>query len=340
MRFRPTGWLFSVLLLSMWTVPLFAQIGVFQGIVKDKSTGQPIKDVIITIEGVDVKRKYELKTDKNGKYIHAGIPLQGTYQITAKKEGYQSDGVRPVRAGFGVDDQRGMINFDLIPGQSGKVGFEMSEDEKAKLRKDAEEVKKKQAGAEELKKFFDEGIQLSKAGQHEQAIESFKKAAEKDPDQPAVWANMGSSYAKLKQYEPAIESYNKAIALKPDDSALYQNLGSVYSESGNLDKSKEMYEKAASLAVTLDPKTAATQYYNIGVTYINNGKNAEAEAALLKAIEIDPNHAEAHYQLGLTQIGLDKMKDAVEHLKKYLQLAPNGENAEVAKQLVDQLGKK
>ncbi len=340
MRFRPTGWLFSVLLLSMWTVPLFAQIGVFQGVVKDKSTGQPIKDVVITIEGVDVKRHYELKTDKNGKYIHAGIPLQGAYQITAKKEGYQSDGVRPVRAGFGVDDQRGMINFDLIPGQSGKVAFEMTQDEKAKIAKDVEEAKKKQAGAEELKKFFDEGIQLSKAGQHEQAIESFKKAAEKDPDQPAVWANMGSSYAKLKQYEPAIEAYNKAIVLKPDDSALYQNLGSVYSESGNLEKSKEMYEKAASLAATLDPKTAATQYYNIGVTYINSGKNAEAETALLKAIEIDPTHAEAHYQLGLTQIGLDKMADAVTHLKEYLKLAPNGENAEVAKQLVDQLGKK
>ncbi len=340
MRFRPTGWLFSVLLLSMWTMPLFAQIGVFQGIVKDRSTSQPIKDVIITIEGMDVKRKYELKTDKNGKYIHAGIPLQGTYQITAKKEGYQSDGVQRVRAGFGVDDQRGMINFDLTPGQSGKLAFEMSEDEKAKIRKDAEEAKKKQAGVEELRKFFDEGIQLAKAGQHEQAIEAFKKAAEKDADQPAVWANMGSSYAKLKQYEPAIESYNKAIVLKPDDSALYQNLGSVYSESGDMEKSKEMYEKAATLAVTLDPKTAATQYYNIGVTYINGGKNAEAEAALLKAIEIDPNHAEAHYQLGLTQIGLDKMKDAVEHLKKYVQLAPTGENVEVAKQLIDQLGKK
>ncbi len=328
------------MLLSLWTVPLFAQIGVFQGVVKDKTTGQPIKDVVITIEGIDVKRKYELKTDKNGKYIHAGIPLQGSYQITAKKEGYQSDGVRPVRAGFGVDDQRGMINFDLSPGQSGKVAFEMTEEEKARLRKEAEEAKKKQAGLEELKKFFEEGLQLAKAGQHEQAVESFKKAAEKDPDQPAVWANMGSSYARLKQYEPAIEAYNKAIALKPDDSALYQNLGSVYSESGNLDKSREMYEKAASLAATLDPKGAATQYYNIGVTYINNGKNAEAAAALAKALEIDPNHAEAHYQLGLTQIGLDKMSDAVTHLKKYIELSPNGENAEVARQLIDQLGKK
>jgi hypothetical protein len=34
------------------------------------------------------------------------------------------------------------------------------------------------------------------------------------------------------------------------------------------------------------------------------------------------------------------MADAVTHLKEYLKLAPNGENAEVAKQLVDQLGKK
>jgi tetratricopeptide (TPR) repeat protein len=340
MKFRPTGWLFSALLLFMWTVPLFAQIGVFQGVVKDKTTGQPIKDVVITIEGMDVRRHYQLKTDKNGKYIHAGIPLQGTYQITAKKEGYQSDGIQRVRAGFGVDDQRGIINFDLTPGVSGKVGFELSDEERAKLQKESEDAKKKQAGVEELKKFFDEGIEAAKAGQHEQAIEAFKKAAEKDADQPAVWANMGSSYAKLKQYDQAIEAYNKAIALKPDDPALYQNLGSVYSESGNLEKSKETYEKAASLAATLDPKTAATQYYNIGVTYINRGNNAEAEAALLKAIQIDPNHAEANYQLALTELGLNKMDQAIVHLKKYLQLAPSGENAEVAKQLIEQLGKK
>ncbi|HXK59787.1 MAG TPA: tetratricopeptide repeat protein [Acidobacteriota bacterium] len=338
MRIRSTGLGFCVLLLSFWTVPLFAQIGVFQGIVKDKTTGQPIKDVVITIQGMDIKRKYELKTDKNGKYIHAGIPLQGLYQITAKKQGYQSDGVRGVKPGFGVDDQRGNISFELVPGQSGKLDFEMTEEELEQRRKEVEEAKKKQADLEALKQSFDQGLQLAKMGQHEQAIEAFKLAAQKDPDQPAVWANMGSSYAKLKQFDSAIESYNKAIALKPDDAALYQNLGGIYSDAGNLEKSKEMYEKAATLAVAADPKAAATQYYNIGVTYINSGNNAEAETALLKALEVDPNHAEAHYQLGLTQIGLDKMDEAVSHLKKYVELSPNGENAEVAKQLIEQLG--
>ncbi len=177
-------------------------------------------------------------------------------------------------------------------------------------------------------------------GQHEQAIEQFKKAAEVDPGQPAVWANMGSSYNQLKQYDLAIEAYNKAIELKPNDPGLFQNLAGVYSSSGNIEKSKEMYEKAAGLAAATDPKTAAVQYYNMGVTYINTGKSAEAEEALNKCLQMDPNYAEAHYQLGLTQLGLNKMDDAVTHLKKYLELAPSGDNAEVAKQLVDSLTKK
>jgi Flp pilus assembly protein TadD len=340
MRSNLTRWVFAIFITSMWLAPAFGQIGVFHGVIKDKNTGQPIKDVAVTIEGMDIKRQYQVKTDKNGKYIHAGIPLQGSYRIMVRKDGYQSDGIQNLKPGFGVDDPRGMHDFQLVPGQSGKLDFEMTPEERARLQKEAEDAKKKQQSVAELRQFFDQGLELARSGQHEQAIEAFKKAGEKDAEQPAVWANLGSSYAKLKQYPPAVDAYNRAIALKPDDPALYQNLGSIYSESGDSEKSKEMYEKAASLAVTLDPKTAAIQYYNIGVTHINQGQNVEGEEALKKALEIDANHAEAHYQLALTQLGQDKMEEAVTHLKKYVQLAPSGENAEVAKALIEQLGGK
>jgi Flp pilus assembly protein TadD len=259
--------------------------------------------------------------------------------ITAKKEGYQSDGVRGVRPGFGMDDPRGEQNFSLSPGQSGKAGVELTAEERTALQKQQAESTKKEQSVAELKQFFELGLQQVSLGQFAEAVESFKKAAEKDPEQPAVWANLGSAYGKLKQWDPAVEAYNKAIALKPNDPALYQNLAGVYSDAGDLDKSKEYFEKAAQIAATQDPKTAATQYYNIGVTNINAGRSQEAAEALNKALEFDPNHAEAHYQLGLTLLGLNKIEEAVSHLKKYAELAPAGPNAETAKALVDELGK-
>ena len=335
---------FAAVLFACLSFSVSAQsVGVFQGTVKDKTTGQVIQGAVVTIEGIDMKRKYEVKTDKKGRFVHAGIPLSGRYKIVVRAEGYQPDGLKEAKPGYNMQDELGIKDFNLQPGQANaKLDFEMTAEEKAKAQKEFEEAKKKQADVSAVKQFFDQGIAAAQLGQYEQAIELFKQAAEKGPDQPAVWANLASAYSKLKQYDQSIEAYNKAIALKPEEAGFYQNLGTVYAEKGDMVKSKELYEKAASLAAaSADPKSAAVHYYNIGVTYINSGNAPDAETALRKALEFDPDHAEAHYQLALTLLNDPaKMNDGLTHLKKYVELAPNGPNAEVAKELIKQLGGK
>ncbi len=329
---------FSVLPLFFLAGIAHAQLGVMQGVIKDEQ-GNPIQGVTVTIEGEEIHRVYTLKTDKNGKYLHAGVPIQGTYRIVCKKEGFQSEGIQHVKPGFSVNDtDRGTYDFTMKPGQSGKVGFELTPEERQKLEKQQAEQEQQKALAGEVKKLFSSGLAFYNTGQYEQAIGEFLKAAEKDEKQPAVWANLGLSYQKLKQFDKALDAYQKALALKPDDVNIYQNLGGVYADMGDLTKSQEMFQKAVSLSSSTDPKTAAVQYYNMGVTYINSGKNQEAIDALLKAVEADPNHADAHYQLGLTYLGVNNVEQAVAHLKKYLELDPTGKDAETAKALIDSLG--
>jgi tetratricopeptide (TPR) repeat protein len=316
---------------------VYAQVGAMRGFVKDEE-GNPIEGVTVTIEGIEIKRSYTVKTDRNGRYLHAGIPLQGTYQITAKKDGYISDGIRGVRAGFGPDDpDRGPYNFVLKPGESGKLAFELSQEELEAMRKQQQEAEKRRAASAAVQQAFQEGLQFFNLNQYEQAASAFQRAAEADPEQVAVWANLGLSYHRMKRLDQSLESYQKALALKPDDANIYQNLGSVYSDMGQLDKSREMYEKAVSLTVATNPKAAAVQYYNMGVTFINTGRNEEAIDALLKAIESDPQHAESHYQLGITYLGVNKMEESVASLRKYLELKPNGEEAETAQALIESL---
>ncbi|MBI4445171.1 MAG: tetratricopeptide repeat protein [Acidobacteria bacterium] len=301
----------------------FAQVGTIRGEVKDEQ-GNPVKDVVVRIQGLDSSKSYEVKTDKDGKFFHGGISLQGRYRVSAQKDGLGDivDGVTPSTRNDATS--RG-VNLVLRRGQAGAT----------------EEQKQKQAEAAkklaEARKVFEVGLQLFNEGKYQEAVDSYKQALAQAEDQPYIWANLGQAHAKIKQYNEAIEAFNKALTLKTDDPALYQNLGNVYAEMGEVEKAKETFEKAASMSATTNPKDAANNYYNMGVTYINSGKSNEAIEALEKALAADPLHPQAHYQLGVTLIGVNKMAEGIDHLKKFLELSPTGGDAEVAKELIKQL---
>lgn len=315
----------------------FAQVGFISGQVLDQD-GKPVQAATIRIEGLTTARKYSLKTDKAGKYVHAGVSLQGTYRVIVEKEGFQGEYVQGVRPGFTRDDERAIVNFTLRPGDARKFDFEMTDEERARIKEQAEKQAQQAAQMEAIRETFNQGITYFNAGQYAEAADAFLKTIEKDNSQPAVWANLASAYAKMGKNQEALDAYQKAIELDSENPAYYQNQGSLYAEMGNGEKARELYEKAAGMSAAMNPADAALSYYNMGVTYINAGKNKEAAEALQKALEMDPNHAESHYQLGITMIGLGEMDEAIAQLKKYLELAPNSQNAEVAKALIEQLG--
>lgn len=328
--------LFAAIWGAILLSPAHAQVGRISGTVTDQD-GKPIKDVQISIEGLEVKRNYTTKTNKEGKYIHAGVSLQGTYRVVAKKEGYAGDWAQGVKPTFG-GGEGAPVDFVLKPGDHTRpLGYELTDEQKAELIRQNEEAKKRQESMAAVQEAFNQGLQAFNSGAYQTAADSFKQALEKDPKQPAVWAYLGESYDKLKNYPEAVAAYEKAIALSPNDAGLYQNLGNIHASQGDTEKAKVYYEKSAQLSAALDPKAAATTYYNMGVTYINSGQSEQAVEALRKAVAADDAHAEAHYQLGITLIGVNDLPGAVKHLKRYLELEPNGANAETAKALVEQL---
>jgi len=322
---------------SLFIAQVQAQIGTIWGLVQDEE-GNPIEDVSIRIEGMSTARKYQLETNSKGEFQHAGIQRQGTYRVIAEKEGYQSAYIENLRAGTDAYDENGEADFTLRRGAAGRLAFEMTDEELEEIMIDAEEAAKLAAASTEVRLNLGEGLELYNQGEYEQALELFNLAVALDEKQPTLWANIGNTYSKMNQDEQALEAYERAIALAPEDPTLYQNMGGIYGSMGNTVKAQELYEKAVSLSAYGDPKDAAVNYYNMGVTFINAGQTAEAVDALTKAIEADPSYAEAHYQLGISLLGNNDMEGSLEHLKTYLELTPDGPNSEVAKTLIEQLG--
>ncbi len=330
-RFSKTPEFVLMLTLILLTgIPALAQNRIIKGkVTNDK--GQPVQGAEIKIQGLDVKREYATKTDKKGEYFYMGIPY-GQYRVVVRAQGYQPDYARGIQPS--ISEER-VVDFSLKPGQDHKLDFELTPQEMERLKQDAAKAEKQKQSSAEVKAAFDAGLALAQQGKYAEAIEEYKKALEKDPDQPYIQANMADSLAKINKNDDALAAYQKAITLKPDDAAMYTNMGVLLGKMGKTAESQEAFKKAASV----NPAAAGQNFYNLGATLVNTGRSAEAADAFKQAIAADPNFAEAYYQLGICLSGNPAtIPDALKALQKYVEIGQKADQVEVAKQLISVLG--
>lgn len=64
-------------------------------------------------------------------------------------------------------------------------------------------------------------------------------------------------------------------------------------------------------------------YYNEGVEYLKQGQNQNAVDSLQKAVELDPNYAEAYSALGAAYRAMDKYNEAIDACKKAINIVPD-----------------
>jgi tetratricopeptide (TPR) repeat protein len=339
-----------------------AQVSGIEGNVKTPD-GNPIVGAVIKIERKDIKGSYNVKTDKKGHYGHYGLPL-GTYKLTLEVEGKEVDKVDNVRTRLGDPLN---VPFNLRPAkpaqaQGGAPQQQAPPPEKdrsmSKEEKAAQEKAMKEREAQIAKnKALNDAFQAGKAGMEQKnyavAIENFKKASELEGgNQAVIWANLADAYSNAAKEKPAeaqqdrqgaIDAYKKAIELKPDDATLYNNYALVLGYQKQIPEAQAALEKAAQL----DPPGAGRYYYNLGAVLVNTGQNDPAGVAFKKAIDADPNYADAQYQYGIfltsqaktdTSGKVTAVPGTIEAFQKYLELKPDGPFAESAKGMISMLG--
>ncbi len=290
--------------------------GMLKGKVVD-AQGQPIEGAKVTIEFKEgVTRRHETKSNKRGEFIQIGL-FPGNYTVTAEKEKLsQSFDVR-VRLGATAE-----VNFQLAPGTGG--GRASKED---------------LAKAENLKKSFEDGVTLSRAGSYDEAIAKFNEALAIVPTCADCYYNIGYAYAQKKQYKEAEDAFKKALETNPDYVDAYNGLANVYNAQKKFDEAGAASAEAAKRAGAAGGGGSVDAVYNQGVIYWNAGKIAEAKKQFEETIKINANHAEAHYWLGMATLNEGKMPDAAMEFEAYLKLAPDGQYAAQAKGILAQIKK-
>lgn len=354
----------------------WCQTATLQGDIKDQN-GQPLKGAVVVLDRTDMKGHYQVKSDKKGHWLYTGLPGAATFDISLQVDGKVVDKVSKVRANYGdnppIDfdlhkvaqqqaaNTQAAENGQLTQDQARGMSKEQREQYEAQLKQRSEAMKKNKAlndafnaGQDAMKQAQADTDKAKQTTDYQTAIDSFNKAGQIDANQVAIWDSLGEAYAglaatqtgdeKTKSYDAAIEAYKKGVALKPDDAAVYNQMGNIYGAEKKIPEATEALTKAAQL----DPAMASKAYYNMGANLVNSGNSDQAVDFFKKAIDADPNYADAHYQYGICLMGkatVDNKTGKVtpppgtaEQFQKYLELKPDGPYAQPSKDMLASLG--
>ncbi len=363
---KSRGYILGGFCFMLFAGAAWAQIAAIEGDVKGPD-GQPLKGAVILIERQDMKGTYKgAKTDKKGHYIYNGLPFPGTYTVSILVDGQKRDETKNVKTQLGDPVE---VPFDLKQAAqqqqaaqaAGAAGAPPPPEEERGLSKEQKEALEKQskenadiiAKNKALNDAFNAGKDALAAKNYEAAVDALQKGTTLDPNQTVIWANLADAYVgeagtktgadQQAALEKAIEAYGKAIALKPENPAYHNNYALTLAKAKKFDEAQAELNKAAQL----DPTNAGRYYYNLGAVFVNNGQPAAAETAFKKAIEVNPDYADAQFQYATALsaklstgadgkvVAPEGMKDALE---KYLELQPTGQFADAAKGMLQMIG--
>lgn len=199
-------------------------------------------------------------------------------------------------------------------------------------------------GVEDL---IQRGKQELNKGAHEQAIETFSEAIEKDTSHAEAFNGRAVGYYELEKYglaiddltqairldsasykpyynranarreienfEAALQDYTQAINLKPNVKDIYINRGVVLYQTGNYSQALQDF----GFAVKLDSTDVLAQF-NLAKTALVLEKEEEARIAFNKVLQLQPDYGEAYYWLGFIAVQQKKKEEACLLLQKAL----------------------
>ncbi|GCA85499.1 TPR repeat-containing protein YrrB [Microcystis aeruginosa NIES-2522] len=175
---------------------------------------------------------------------------------------------------------------------------------------------------EDLKKFHSSILQKQSVvyrslENYEQALTVINQAISLFPNNPNHYNEKWSVLSELKRYDEGLAAITQAIKLAPR-AAWYYNRGILYYNQQKYKLALDDYNKA----IELNPNLAQA-YNNRGNLYYNQQKYELALADFNKAIELNRNFAEAYYNRGGIYYNLQKYDLALSDYSKAIDINPN-----------------
>jgi cellulose synthase operon protein C len=187
-------------------------------------------------------------------------------------------------------------------------------------------------------------------GDFERAAGLYERLTERRENSPKIWNERGVALHRLGRLDAAMDSYRRAVALDHTYLLGWNNLGVAQVQKGDEGSGERALRQAAApgapgdvlrnlalfllrsdqadeavevsrAAVAMD-ESLARSWGRLGSALFQARRNAEARDALLRALELDAEDAEARYQLGFVLSGSGDFQGALRETKRALELDP------------------
>jgi Flp pilus assembly protein TadD len=171
--------------------------------------------------------------------------------------------------------------------------------------------------ATEFYRLFTQGYEFIEKNQMPEAVQTFRAAIERDPDDPLAHYGLATALTGNNQENLALEEYRKACALNTTNGSWFDHLAVSLDLNGLDDEAVVNWKKA----LAIDPGDGSAET-DMGTVMFENGHTQEGMEHLRKAVVLAPEMPEAHNHLGLALAKTGKMDEAVEQFQKAIALQP------------------
>ena len=152
------------------------------------------------------------------------------------------------------------------------------------------------------------------------AKEKLEKAAEQTPKDPVVHGMLGLLYHRLGDDKRAEKEHRIALELAPGDPDQLNNYAVFLCSVGREDEGVSRFEEAARNPLYRTPWAA---YVNAGVCLRGAKRDADAERQFTRALQVNPNYAEAAVQLADLELSQQRAADAYKRVTDFLKVNPS-----------------
>ena len=181
-------------------------------------------------------------------------------------------------------------------------------------------------------KEFEKGLSADTLGKPEDAIRHYLKAVAIAPDFYLAHNNLGSDYVSKSDFPDARKEFEQVVKLNQSDANGYFNLSNVCMLTGQMPEAQQFLDEG----LRRQPDSALGQFL-LGTLNLHLQKTAQAEIALLKAIQLDPTKAQYRLQLVNLLLQQGRKDAAASQLRELLATLPDNSYRAQAKQVLQKL---